>query len=351
MTDWGNPTRILAILQRYVSAHSTRLWVKDDDGAVPRCLASFPKEDLSLLIDRGSPLGTRSGVNGGTGFRGASSSNQGCRFTIQTSTSQWVEFESLMPFTPEQRERMRLSAGVLRSVFVGIKDVHRRRVRFRGTTDRSEAIRQEVANVLHGTLQTKLLLIESRLANIRFRYQDIMGSTTEELRGLEEDIKRLCDEDVRQLSHRLHPDLIDVGLIPALRVLLNTFHPMLASTLSVAPAVFAVDCADNNQIPAPVRITVYRIIEEALNNATRHGQASHATVSIQYSAEDGMVVLIQDNGIGYHPNSSGIGIRNARLAARRLGGSFEVGGGPKDGTIVRMSVPLRGRSRAALNTS
>lgn len=210
--------------------------------------------------------------------------------------------------------------------------------------------------MLHGTLQTKLLLIESRLANIRFRYQDMMGSTTEELRGLEEDIKRLCDEDVRQLSHRLHPDLIDVGLIPALRVLLNTFHPMLASTLSVAPAVFAVDCADNNQIPAPVRIKVYGIIEEALNNATRHGQASHATVSIQYSAEDGMVVLIQDNGIGYHPNSSGIGIRNARLAARRLGGSFEVGGGPKQRRNNREDVcalagPFTGSPQYLVNLS
>jgi len=85
----------------------------------------------------------------------------------------------------------------------------------------------------------------------------------------------------------------------------------------------------------------YRIAQEALHNALRHGAPS--TVLVKVSAENGTVrVEVTDDGRGFDPRSAGLGLTSMRDRARAAGGRLDVRSRPGGGTTVRLEVPAGG---------
>ena len=95
--------------------------------------------------------------------------------------------------------------------------------------------------------------------------------------------------------------------------------------------------------PLPLKITVYRVLQEALANSFRHGDAaSHAvTLTANGSALDLQIV---DDGAGFDPESvtgdGALGLIGMRERVEMLGGRFEVAGRTPTGTDIRVSLPL-----------
>jgi PAS domain S-box-containing protein len=93
-------------------------------------------------------------------------------------------------------------------------------------------------------------------------------------------------------------------------------------------------------LSAPVEDELYRIAQEALNNALKH--AAPSTVRVIISANDGRVSLvIEDNGRGFNPQSAGnggLGLVSIRERAQKLGGSLQVTSAPGKGTTVRVDL-------------
>jgi two-component system, NarL family, sensor kinase len=109
-----------------------------------------------------------------------------------------------------------------------------------------------------------------------------------------------------------------------------------------------------SRMPARVEIGLYRIVEEALENARLHSTAEN--VRVQLEAENGTVsVLIEDDGCGFDPatvqhagvNGAGFGLVGIRERARLLGGSLNVWSRPDCGTSLRVTVPYEDHSRPA----
>lgn len=91
-------------------------------------------------------------------------------------------------------------------------------------------------------------------------------------------------------------------------------------------------------LPVDVRINLYRIAQEALNNVARHANADRVTVSLQNQAA-GVALQIQDNGRGFNPDSKrpghfGLGIMRER--AESIGAGFEVNSRPGAGTQIEV---------------
>ena len=85
----------------------------------------------------------------------------------------------------------------------------------------------------------------------------------------------------------------------------------------------------------------YRIAQEALHNALRHGEPS--TVLVDVSAHDGMVrIEITDDGRGFDAKAAGLGLTSMRDRARAAGGRLDVRSRPGGGTTVRLEVPASG---------
>ncbi|HYY04960.1 MAG TPA: ATP-binding protein, partial [Candidatus Limnocylindria bacterium] len=91
---------------------------------------------------------------------------------------------------------------------------------------------------------------------------------------------------------------------------------------------------------------VFRIAQEALQNALRHAAARH--LAVQLGARNGSLELeVRDDGVGFEPadpelRSRRLGLTSMEERARRLGGRLEIRSGPGRGTAVRLEVGARG---------
>ncbi len=87
----------------------------------------------------------------------------------------------------------------------------------------------------------------------------------------------------------------------------------------------------------------YRIVQEALNNATKHGKAQHVTITIAANVEN-LDLTIADDGSGLRSPPAGprgMGMHTMRYRARMLGGDLSIDPAAGGGTTVRCSVPWK----------
>ncbi len=136
--------------------------------------------------------------------------------------------------------------------------------------------------------------------------------------------------DVRRIVEGLRPPALDdLGLVEALRQLAE--RSGLAVTVDARPLP---------RLPAAVEAAAYRVVQEALGNATRHAGASHVLVRVCTSG-DGLAVEVTDDGTGdVRPRPDGLGLRSMRERAEEIGGRFDLRATPGEGTTVRVTLPL-----------
>ncbi|MGA9528754.1 MAG: response regulator [Terriglobales bacterium] len=147
-------------------------------------------------------------------------------------------------------------------------------------------------------------------------------------------------QQVRSMSHLLHPPLLDEGgLFSALRWFLEGMSERsgIKTSLDLQPSEFP-------RLSPHLERAVFRIIQEALTNVFRHSQARRASVTL-IQKENGLLVTISDDGKGaddetlrLQPGSIGVGIGGMRERARELGGELRMRNA-NPGTIVEIVIP------------
>jgi signal transduction histidine kinase len=94
-------------------------------------------------------------------------------------------------------------------------------------------------------------------------------------------------------------------------------------------------------LPMHIRHEIWRVIVEALNNTVKHAQATNVDVQIA-CLDEHLAVSIQDNGIGFDSSERfpGMGLKNMRTRAERLGGHLDITGQPGQGTRISLQIPM-----------
>jgi signal transduction histidine kinase len=142
-------------------------------------------------------------------------------------------------------------------------------------------------------------------------------------------------EQLRQLSHEVHPHILEeLGLLPALRLLVEG----IAKRCRLAASVQGF--ATGNLSPA-LRTAVYRVAQEALVNVARHAQAKHVSVFL-WRERERLHCLVRDDGRGFDVASArgGLGIIGMRERVKALHGIFELDSARGRGTTVHVSLPV-----------
>ncbi len=90
-------------------------------------------------------------------------------------------------------------------------------------------------------------------------------------------------------------------------------------------------------------LITYRIIQETVNNAIKHGEPSTINIKLTYLT-DGLSITVADNGRGFEPvdleETKGIGLINIKERTKLLGGTHEITSTKNQGTIVKLFIPV-----------
>lgn len=142
---------------------------------------------------------------------------------------------------------------------------------------------------------------------------------------------------IRDISLLLRPSMIDdLGLVPALHWQAREVNRRTGMNVTVQAAEEDLELDDEH------RITVFRVVQEALQNASRHAQARNVEVGV--ARRDGMLhLLVRDDGRGFDPaRTRGMGLLGMQERAVRLGGRLRVSSQPGHGTTITVDLPLSG---------
>ena len=207
-----------------------------------------------------------------------------------------------------------------------------------------EGVRREVAEILHGPVQSKLLAAQVRVERARhLLLTDLDGGRAElaQVAALLDDVR---ETEVRVASHRLHPPALRVGLAAALRSLVASFEGSfgLEVALVIADDVKALDDPARGRLPDVIRLAVYRALEEALANSFRHGGAKHVRVELSLVNGPRLQLVVTDDGEGFDSSNFTMGLGVASMAARveQLGGAWFIDSAPGDGATLTVAVPV-----------
>ena len=151
---------------------------------------------------------------------------------------------------------------------------------------------------------------------------------------------------VHDLSHRLHPSHLRlVGLTGALETLvrqLSTHQVSVAFSHETVPA----------SLSEELTVCLYRIAQEALNNAVKHGRADQISVSLR-GTRGSVHMSIDDNGVGFDSQTAraGVGLISMTERVEHVGGSLQIRSQPGGGTHVDVRIPCREEGALATEDS
>jgi signal transduction histidine kinase len=140
---------------------------------------------------------------------------------------------------------------------------------------------------------------------------------------------------IRDIALLLRPPMLDdLGLIPALEW--QAREVSRRSDLEVT-----VDAEDvSGQLADELKVCIYRVVQEALNNSANHSGAKNAKVRVTRNA-DRIRVQVEDDGRGFDPSRTrGMGLLGMEERVRRLNGGLAVKSSPGQGTTVTAELPV-----------
>ncbi len=200
-----------------------------------------------------------------------------------------------------------------------------------------EEERRRIARELHDEAAQALtsLLVRIRLLE--------RSPNPEEARRHVQELRQLTAaalEEVRRVALELRPTILDdLGLAAALDWRVEEFN-----AAGGARAALSVEGVEG-RLPGPVELALFRVVQEALTNVARHGQAT--TVNVCLRREAGSLVLtIQDDGVGFDPTTPGtaaprgLGLVGMRERMSLVGGELHLASRPGHGTRITARVPL-----------
>lgn len=217
------------------------------------------------------------------------------------------------------------------------RDIRERRKLEQEILNISEQERRRIGRDLHdglGQMLTGIGLISRNLANQLANQNETVAEQVQEI----SDMIKEADEHARGLAHGLVPVNVEAnGLDAALRQLASKSRKM-----------YDVNCEYTNGQTSllhdnTVAVHMYRIAQEAINNAIKHGKAKNITIKMK-NRENSILLQVEDDGKGFPETTEvtdGMGVRIMHYRAQMIGGNLEINSTKGQGTEVICTLPIR----------
>jgi len=205
-----------------------------------------------------------------------------------------------------------------------------------------ERERRRVARDLHDQLGQQLTTLRLKLENLKAtadKRQKLAAFVDEVL-----EIVTQLDSDVDFLAWELRPVVLDdLGLDEALQLYVDRWQEHVGISAEFHGSGFK-----EQRLPSEVENNLYRITQEALNNAAKHSGATRVGVILE-RRDHQAVLIVEDNGVGFRPETqleSTSGLSGMRERAVLIGADFQIESIHEKGTTIFVRVPLASESGA-----
>ncbi|HEV7333840.1 MAG TPA: PAS domain-containing protein [Flavisolibacter sp.] len=223
-------------------------------------------------------------------------------------------------------ERKRLEKELLNN------ELEYQRLLHQATVESQEKERAEIGKELHDNinqvLTTTKLYLDLARTNNELKEELIAKSLT--------NINSIIQE-IRLLSRSLmDPSIGDLGLGDTIRDLIENIH--LIQKIKIE---FCADEAIETVLNSQQKLTLFRIIQESLNNVLRHSSATSVRMEITISS-DQVKLVISDNGVGFLPEITrkGAGLKNIQNRIYLINGTLQLESSPGKGCSIRLQFPI-----------
>lgn len=213
-----------------------------------------------------------------------------------------------------------------------------------------ESERRRIATDLHDVLGQSLTMIKISLdESLLLLAGNEPEVAAESLRRLIPMVKEALGE-VRRVAMDLRPSILDdLGILATLSWFFREFGTVCRDM--EVEKDFGIE---EENVPVPLKITIFRIIQEATSNIVKHAHAGRIRVSLK-KAGDALHLSIEDDGVGfdaaetanYCPLDKGLGLLSMKERAKLSGGRYELVSALGQGTRISVSWPLALASRAS----
>jgi len=229
------------------------------------------------------------------------------------------------------------------------KDLRRSQQALRALTlkivDTQENERRQIAKELHDSIGASLAAIKYAVEGRLMHMQDAPPANAVSLEKVVDHLNETIRE-VRRISASLRPSMLDdLGLLATIDWYCRNCGEMYAG-IAIATRLELVDEAD---IPEPSKIIVYRVLQEAVNNALKHSGAGNVQVHLTTDSTE-IRLCVVDDGRGFNLQErargddamSGYGLAGMHDRATMAGGRLTIDSTPGEGTTVCLVLPRNG---------
>jgi len=212
----------------------------------------------------------------------------------------------------------------------------------RHITRAQEEERLRISRELHDSTAQSLIVIMHQLEKFLLSSKHLIVSDSRFLYGMVEQVKEILQE-VRQFSRDLRPSILDdLGLIPSVEWYIEELSRTHGIKISISAA------GEKIFLRPEVRVTIFRIVQEALRNVIRHAEVTEAQVQLEYSAES-IIISVSDKGKGFDSKPIGELLRAGKLGlagmnerAKLLCGQLQIESAVGQGTTIKILIPMAG---------
>ena len=196
--------------------------------------------------------------------------------------------------------------------------------------------KQRISLELHDGVMGKLSAVRLNLYAALYKSKLINDQTF----SLQIDEIQAVEQEIRNIAHNLNSNLFSdnsnfIAIVKELYLKIEN-HSRIQFNLEVSDAI-NFDLINNT-----IKINLYRILQEALQNIEKYAEASHVEIVMTQINSGHIEVIISDDGKGFSPHHriSGIGIENMKIRIHELGGTFSIESELNRGTKIDLTIPF-----------
>ena len=202
-----------------------------------------------------------------------------------------------------------------------------------------ESERGRIARDLHDDIGQRLAMVAMTQAQLQGLVNGLPGSEAADcVKGLQKQTAEII-ADVQTLSHQLHPPRLQhLGFVAAMRGFCDELSAQKSATVH-----FRHDNVPGN-VPPDVSLCLFRVLQEALQNAVRHSGARQFDVHVR-GTESGVDLAVRDQGVGFDVRTAnqglGLGLTSMKERLKLVGGELFIESRSTRGTTVLARAPIK----------